>query len=164
MKDTNSMHSREIEKINQVLFEFIHKENWQNKLLETKAIFIYNTISDDTIQKHTKAIYINNNELMVNVESPIYANQLSFKSQEIISSINRKLKKKIVTKIKFNVGDTNRENNIKDFYADPLEGIKLSEEEKSKIHGILSDIEDKEIKNHLNHLYSSALKYNKQER
>ena len=153
----------ELEKINQPLLEVIHNNNWHKKLLEGKAILVYNHLKDPLLQNNTKAVLVVDGELTIHVKSPIYAQQLSLMSISIISQVNRALKKKVIRKLRFQVGDIEREDEGDDLNFDPIKDISLTEKEQKLILNEVQSFEDQNLKKSLIQLYTAIIKNSKKE-
>ncbi|GMT49099.1 MAG: hypothetical protein IEMM0008_0638 [bacterium] len=162
MKKPKYTSNRETEKINQIMMEYIHKQNWRSRLLEANAVHIYNRLPDEAIKNCSKAFKVVDHELFIHVESPVYSHQLTFMSQEIITKINEKLKYPAIRKLRFQVAKIEREDRIlKVLDLDPTEGVLLNDDDRRQLTEDLSGIEDKDLHDDLNHLYTNVLKRNK---
>ena len=162
MDDDSNKSKKQLEKFSSTMFEYLNTQEWKQSVFDARAALIYNKIDDPLIKNHTKAVKIIDGDLFINVESPMIANQLSFQSQKIIQIINERMKKKIVKKLRFHVGNVEREKK-EEPYIDPTEGIVLNDNEKKEIEKITSVIEDGELRENVSQLFSTVLKRKKKE-
>ncbi len=162
MKKPKYTSNRETEKINQIVMEYIHRKNWRSRLLEANAVHIYNHFSDEAIKNCSKAFKVVGHELFIHVESPTHAQQLTFMSHEIITKINEKLKYPAIRKLRYQVAKIVHEDRPSEFIdSDPTEGVLLNTDDEKRIIENLSEIEDHDLQDDLNHLYTNVLKHNK---
>ncbi len=153
---------KKTEKLDDVIDDFVKKQSWRKNLLVGKAVSSYNSIKDPIILNNSRALHVIENELYINVKSPIYANQLSFRSQSIISYINKQIGKRVLKKLRFQVGSVERaDNKSQDEEIDPIIRIELNNDDKKILDRVLSPVSDNDIKSSLNKLFSSALKNRK---
>jgi len=66
---------------------------------------LWDEVVSDTIKKHTKPIKIQRKIIYVSVDNSVWANELNYLKEDIIKKINDKSGEKVITDIKFKVGD-----------------------------------------------------------
>lgn len=57
-----------------------------------KAVFIWDRVVGKDIRRHTRARYVRGKKMWVDVDDPIWIQQLSFLKSEIVKKLNKELK------------------------------------------------------------------------
>ncbi len=154
--------------------ETFGKDKLDKKTEELKAVKLYNRIRIEKIKKHSKAIDIIHNKLIVLVDDNSALQFIQLYTNKLIRAINKKLGENIVKKISYRVC-TNKEDNFSDnikphknrVIDNDIEKIELNREDILKIEDIVNNIQEKdvyivrEIKEKLKKLFISNMKYNK---
>jgi len=156
--------NREIEQINHLMLDYVHKQSWFKKLIESKGVLLYNSMTDPNILEHSKAYQIQEHELFIYVESPLYAQHLSLQSTQIMAYINRRLKGKIIKKCRFKTGPIARDIFPSHEERDFIKKVTLTSYETDQIDEILAGLGDQEIKEELRNLFISISKHRKREK
>ncbi len=145
-------------KIGEVLKDLLKKNRYLSYRVNVdKAIELWNKQEDKTVKGKTKAVGFKNGTLIVHVNSPVLANELSLKERFFIRKINRELGLEIVKKIHFKSGFIKNDRRIEENYEVDLKPsirvIKKAEE-------IVNRIKDEELKESLKNLILSSYVYN----
>ncbi len=143
--------------INSALVSYIKDNGLDRRVKEANVVNIYNSIKDKEIYYHTKAYKVVDKELYIKVESPVYANEISLRSADIISRINKERKSYLIHRLKFKLGEVSRHED--DLYK-PIEHDKklcLSLDEENKILSSLSGIMDKDLRHRLYKVFKLIL-------
>lgn len=99
----------------------------------------WHTIFDSPLSLHMSPSILSEGELLLNVDSPIWIQQLSYYKREILT----KLSTYGVRDVRFRVGRITREKQLRQSTAAITE---LSSEDALFISGLVSDIRDDELK------------------
>jgi len=91
----------EMENINSILNSLIKKRNWEWSFSLNKLKQEWENIVNKNIANHSQPVFIKNKVLYIEVDSPIWSNELVFLKEKIIDKINGYYNKKIVTDIFF---------------------------------------------------------------
>ncbi len=145
-------------KIGEILKDLLKKNRYLNYRVNVdKAIELWNKQEDKTVNGKTKAVGFKNGTLIVHVNSPVLANELSLKERFFIRKINRELGLEIVKKIHFKSGFIKNDRRIEENYEVDLKPsisvIKKAEE-------IVNRIKDEELRESLKNLILSSYVYN----
>lgn len=71
----------------------------------------WSEIVEEEIQNHTEAMYIKGNTLFVKVDSAVWLHYVSaFKTEEILSGLQKSYSKKLILDLKFYVGNLERKD------------------------------------------------------
>ena len=145
-------------KIGEVLKDLLKKNRYLSYRVNVdKAIELWNKQEDKTVKGKTKAVGFKNGTLIVHVNSPVLANELSLKERFFIRKINRELGLEIIKKIHFKSGFIKNDRRIEENYEVDLKPsirvIKKAEE-------IVNRIKDEELKESLKNLILSSYVYN----
>lgn len=89
------------EKIGPILNKVIKKIGLKQRIKEETVLLIWKDVVDKTLSRHTKPSYIHRGILFVEIDSPIWSNEVSLLKEEIIKGLNKRVGEDIVKKICF---------------------------------------------------------------
>ncbi|MDH5682812.1 MAG: DUF721 domain-containing protein [Spirochaetota bacterium] len=160
MRKHNYQSNGEIERVGQLMLEYVHKQKWRDKLEEAGAVLIYNQLKDEQLITHSRAMSIAEGELLIHVNSPVVANEISLMSQRIITYINTKLRGRVVRKLKFKMAQL-KPRSLDKPQSDPIKTIELSVNEKKEVKDYLARLDDPDLTWQLSELFTSIIKSSK---
>jgi len=77
--------------IKDVLPDVLSSLGIKNGIERQKAIFVWNKVVGRDIRKHTKPRYVRGKKIWVDVDDPIWIQQLSFLKSKILKKLNTEL-------------------------------------------------------------------------
>jgi len=92
---------RKIIKVSELLEKLVKEKRWDKHFALGRLKNDWHRIVGSASASHTTPSYIKNKKLFIEVDSPIWANQLNFLKLEIINTINNYYNKKVVNDIFF---------------------------------------------------------------
>jgi len=90
--------------IKNVLEQTLNKLGLEKKVKEKRALDLWSEVIGDKIKSHTQATYVNQGVLFITVDNSAWAHQLLFMKKKFINKINKRLKTKLITDIRFKSG------------------------------------------------------------
>jgi len=123
--------------------------------LQTRVAGLWQEIAGETVLSHTTGAHLKRGELVIYVDSPIWATELSALAGEYQKRINASLGKETVTSVRFTVsrkvGDEHRfqalERAAKDeAEKDRVEAVPLSASERAQVEASAGAIEDEALR------------------
>ena len=87
--------------INTVIDSFLVKTGLSKGVGQQKALEVWEEVVGKKISENTEALSVNHGVLYIKTHSSAWAQELQLKKKEIILKINKKLKKKIITDLRF---------------------------------------------------------------
>ena len=147
---------------------FTHIKEVINDILGTSALPIdfdgvriwklWDGVVGKRIAKHARPSSIKKGVLMVKVTDSVWVQELEFKAETIKESLNRKLQREAVKKIRFRVGTPQESKQISKKRSQQEHIQDLTPERQSKMEEILAQIKDKEMRESLRQIMISAAK------
>lgn len=146
---------REIEPLWNVGDDILKKVDPHGHRFKSRAVAVWPEVAGDEIVKHTKGVALRDGELIVYVDSPVWANELTMLTERFKSDINAKLGEELVKSLRFNVSRKVTESQVikqqeaeeADFYKpDTTRAIPLSEEERQQAAYIADAVPDSELR------------------
>ena len=80
---------------------FLKKTGLEKAIAQQNALEMWSTVVGKNVAKNTSAESIEHGILMVRAATPAWRQELQFQKKEIINSINKELRQKIIKDIKF---------------------------------------------------------------
>ncbi len=90
-----------MQKASDIIKAIISKRRWENKFGIEYLRSKWKECVGEPISAHTFPSFISKKKLYIDVDSPVWANQLNFLQKEIIEKINQFFGKEIITEIFF---------------------------------------------------------------
>lgn len=143
--------------IKTVIEEILSKEDFRDRIEETKALLFWNDVVGRLSQK-TKPVKITDGKLLVNTANSVILHVLTLNKRRYIEKINLLMGKPVVKEIVFRIGNVDdlEENRICDKevnYAKRLDSIQLEKEVLVRIDEITSEVQDLELRNSLREIF-----------
>ena len=121
---------------------------------------IWDGVVDKTIAKHARPSRIKKGVLMVKVTDSVWVQELEFKAETIKESLNRKLQREAIKKIRFRVGTPQDSKQINNKKSQQEHIQDVTPERQRKMEEIIAQIKDKEIRESLRQMILAAKKGN----
>ena len=83
----------------EVLHDYVKKMHFEDKLLEVNALNAWESVVGQTINRHTKKIYIKEGVLFVKLDSSVVRNELAMLKQPLMKKINETVGAEVVSDI-----------------------------------------------------------------
>jgi len=124
-------------------------------LQQTRAAQAWYSIVGDSVSSHTTGAHLRDGEMVIYVDSPVWATELSALSEEYRTRINAELGQDSVRAMRFvvsrKVGEQRRiervEGEIASFYSqDKVESVRLTEAELAQVEASAAQIEDEGLR------------------
>ena len=80
---------------------FLKKTGLEKAVAQQNALEVWSTVVGKNVAKNASAESIEHGILLVRVTTPAWRQELQFQKREIINSINKELRQKIIKDIKF---------------------------------------------------------------
>jgi predicted nucleic acid-binding Zn ribbon protein len=80
---------------------FLKKTGLEKAIAQQNALEVWSTVVGKNVAKNASAESIEHGILLVRVTTPAWRQELQFQKKEIINSINKELRQKIIKDIKF---------------------------------------------------------------
>ncbi|MBN1899269.1 MAG: DUF721 domain-containing protein [Spirochaetes bacterium] len=90
-----------MEKISEIIKHIISKRKWEGRFGLAMLKNHWEDCVGKVLAAHTVPGFISKQTLYIDVDSPVWANQLNYMQNEIIHKINQYFSKQIVTKLFF---------------------------------------------------------------
>lgn len=87
--------------LKQAIEQMLEQYHLDEKLLETRLIDSWKSVTGKVISRHTRNIYIHKKKLFVKIDSPAIKNELIYRRQKIMDLLHEKVGKKVVDEIIF---------------------------------------------------------------
>jgi hypothetical protein len=122
---------------------------------QARAAWAWTEIAGPTVESHTTGAHLRGDELIVHVDSPVWATELSALSEQYRLAINEALGQETVRSVRFTVSrkvdDTRKrereEIEAEEFYRkDAVESIPLTEQERAQVVASAERIDDQELR------------------
>lgn len=110
------------------------------------------------IARHARPSWIKRGVLLVKVTDSVWVQELQFKAEIIRESLNRKLQREAIKKIRFRVGTPQDSRRIDKKRSRQEHDQGLSPEKQGKMEDILARIEDNELRSSLRKIMRVAAK------
>ena len=116
---------------------------------------VWTEVAGPSVAAHTTGAHMRQGTLIIYVDSPIWATELSAMSEPYRVTINTSLGEELVRSVRFSVskrvaeerGLARQEEELDDFYdADVVDSVKLTEAEMSQVESSVSVIRDEELR------------------
>lgn len=124
-------------------------------LLQVKVESSWNKVAGPTVSSHTTGAHLRAGQLVVSVDSAIWANELSALSGHYLKALEDDLGKGLINSIRFTVAPAlQREKRQQQevcehdaFYTeDVVESIPLTKEERAQVEASVASIEDEQLR------------------
>ena len=83
----------------EVLQDYVKKMHFEDKLLEVNALNAWESVVGQTLNRHTKNIYIKDGVLFVKLDSSVVRNELAMLKQPLMKKINETVGAEVVSDI-----------------------------------------------------------------
>jgi len=142
----------------------------KGRRFQARAVDAWYGVAGDEVRKHTRGLALRDGELVVHVDSPVWATQLSLLSERFRKEINAKLDEELVMKVRFDVSKRVRTEAVREeqeqaeeaFYApDPVMPVNLSEVERRQVEYCAAAIGDEEVRDAAIRLMTKDLEWKK---
>ena len=90
-----------MEHIAGALKKFIEKQGIEKEINQQKAVSVWAEAVGKKIKEHTEPVDVRFGVLTVKTSSPVWRQELQFQKENIIDSINKRLKKTTIKDIRF---------------------------------------------------------------
>jgi hypothetical protein len=129
---------------------------WEEKFKLSFLQREWSNLFDEPLSLHMYPYQLNEKELIINVDSNVWLSQLKFFSKDI----EKRLQPYGIKSVKFRYGRIFRKNEKKQYEKEDSlnKNIFLSESEQRWIEDILSNLNDKELKENIKKAIESSLK------
>ena len=98
------MRRRRPEPIGKVLVELIEKLGIAAKMSEQRAVTEWAEIVGEKVAEHTRAVKVDRGRLFVEVDSPVWSQELTFMKRKIVREINRRIGREAIEHVHFVLG------------------------------------------------------------
>lgn len=141
--------------ISELGHEFVTRIDPGGKRYESKAVELWPSVAGEEIDRHTRGIAVREGELIVYVDSPGWANELSLMAEYLRGRLNSAAGQDLVTSIRFSVSrqvsrmrhEQAVVNTEEEYYAaDQTPAAALSEQELQQAQYVAAAIEDPELR------------------
>jgi hypothetical protein len=119
---------------------------------------LWDGVVGKSIAKHARPSSIKKGVLMVKVTDSVWVQELEFKAETIRESLNRKLQREAVKKIRFRVGTPQESKQISKKRSQQEHIQDLTPERQRKMEEIIAQIKDKEMRESLRQIMILAAK------
>ncbi|MDR2801622.1 MAG: DUF721 domain-containing protein [Prevotellaceae bacterium] len=82
-----------------VLRQYILDEGWENKLLETRVLLLWDELLGLTVTRVTRKKYIANRKFFVQLDSSIVRQQLFMMRNDIVTKLNQQAGAKVIDEL-----------------------------------------------------------------
>lgn len=146
---------REIEPLWNVGDDLLKKVDPKGRRFESRAVDVWMEVAGEETARHTKGVALREGELIVYVDSAVWANELSLLSERFRRDINAKLGKELVASLRFVVSRKVKESQrvarceaqeTRFYRPDETQAVPLSEEERSQAVYIAEAVPDEELR------------------
>ncbi len=144
-----------IKKLTNGIKEYFKTYGNRNQLIVVKLRKDWEKIVGKANANHSIPSKLLNKKLIIDVNDNIWVQELSLKADEIINLINEDLKKKIVEKLHFRFRYFTKSDDKKN--EEKTEEYSIPGEKLKKIENILSNIEDKKLREALKHYFIQTI-------
>lgn len=97
---------RRVEPIGKVLGELIRGLGFEKKLHEQRAVVEWGDIVGRRVAEHARALRVDRGRLLVEVDSPVWAQELSLMRRTILREVNGRIGREAIETIHFVLGRT----------------------------------------------------------
>jgi predicted nucleic acid-binding Zn ribbon protein len=95
------MHSSNEITLKEAIEQLLKAYKLEDKILETKLISSWESVTGKVIVKHTKHLYIRKKKLFVKLDSPALKNELIYSRQQLLDLLNKEVGSKVIDEIIF---------------------------------------------------------------
>lgn len=156
----------EPQSIRQILQNVMDQSGINEKLEDYKALQLWYDVASN-LASRTEPVGISQGKLLVNVTDSVVLHQLTFYKRKYVDKINSLLGMNVIKDVVFRVGKVSKKRDIvekREDYEDYMEmfkSIQLDQELLARINKIVSQIEDKELRDSLRDLFINQSKLDK---
>lgn len=138
-----------MEKIKDVLWHVLKKNNMERKLKEAMIFVRYDDIVGEKIARVSKPIFFRGDTLFIGVKNSVWAHQLLFFKTEIMEKINSFLATPLVRDIRFQIITLDERKSKSESEKKPTEDVKIEIPDKKKqmFYNIAAGIHDEKLRN-----------------
>lgn len=97
---------RRVEPIGKILGELIRGLGFEKKLKEQRAVVEWSNIVGDRVAAHAQAVRVDRGRLLVEVDSSVWAQELSLMRRKILREVNERIGREAIETIHFVLGRT----------------------------------------------------------
>jgi len=125
------------------------------RYVQVRVADAWEAVAGPTVADHTAGVFLRGGELVVQVDSSVWATELSALAGPYTEALNSHLGKDLVTTIRFTVSrrvkEARRHEEVQEeqdeFYAaDPSRAVPLTEAERAQVEASAASIEDEELR------------------
>jgi len=140
----------------------------EQKVREQSSLLVWDEVVGERIAGAAQPTFARDGILFVTAKSAVWSNELTFRKQDIIERLNRRVGTRAVRDIIFKVGTVKPARESRRVEAEEgqagLEGIPLSDEELEQVDAVARVAGDSELSESVRSLMSSALRLEKWKR
>jgi len=146
---------RKTETFGDLSHDVVSRIDPHGKRYESQAVQVWPEVAGEEIVKHTRGFAMREGELVVFVDSPAWANELSLMAERLKESINSRISHGSVRAIRFNVSkrvqeerqwDVSRQQDDEYYRVDTAPPIPLSPEELMQAEYMAEAVPDLELR------------------
>jgi predicted nucleic acid-binding Zn ribbon protein len=113
---------RRAEPIGKILAELIEKLGIASKMSEQRAVIEWAEIVGEKVAAHTRAVRVDKGRLFVEVDSPVWSQELTFMKRKIMREINRRIGREAIEHVHFVLGGSKPHDPISNSGKDEEDG------------------------------------------
>ncbi len=132
--------------ISVILNSLLTKKKLKKKIADCKVFEIWDDVAGEKIAEKTEPLELRKGVLKVMVSDHVWLQQLQFLKEEIKDRLNKKLGKKSVENLYFQIGKVEAAKEAEPDIAEELKKVRLTKEERNQIEATLSDCDNDIIK------------------
>ena len=128
--------NRGMEGLAQFIGDSLKSLKLEDKLMEQRALMVWDEVVGDQVAAAAQPEFIEYGNLFVNVKSPVWANELTFHTADIVNRLNARIGGKAVKKIILRQGRVARPRKTTPVPGEEefdLEGVRLTDEESAEL-------------------------------
>lgn len=142
-------------RVHDIAESYLGRLDPEGRRFTSRAASAWNEVVGPDIARHTMGVSLRDGELLVYVDGPVWANELSLMAEEFRERINEVIGKDLVRSVRFSVSRKVREERMRteaeeeaeQFYRpDAAEPVPLSEQERSQVEHMAAAIHDPEVR------------------
>lgn len=116
---------------------------------------VWSEVAGPSVSEHTTGAHMRRGTLVIYVDSPIWATELTAMSEQYRTAINQSMGEELVKEVRFSVskrvaqerGLSRQEDELDDFYdADVVDSVPLTETERAQVESSVSVIRDEDLR------------------
>ncbi|MCQ2235541.1 MAG: DUF721 domain-containing protein [Bacteroidales bacterium] len=89
------------QKMSEILLDIMNENNMGRQMLEHRAIDLWKVVTGPTVVRATRAIYIKNSVMFVELNSSVIRNELIYSKSKVMENINSAVGQDIIQDIVF---------------------------------------------------------------